>query len=224
MREEFYQDKWKYEQCRKYRIFASSAEYPVKGFHYLLEAMGEITKHYPDAEVVVAGASPFPKQDMFGWLRESVYSKYLKSLIRKNGLEGKIHVLGFLNAAQMKEEFLKSNVFVLPSTIENSPNSLGEAMVLGVPCIASDVGGVTDLMIHKREGYVYQSTAPYMLAHYIMKVFEDGGKAEMLGELAREHAIKVHSPQANLAALIEIYDDMQSEGKMNENFSGDHSI
>ena len=69
----------------------------------------------------------------------------------------------------MKERFLKSNVFVSPSTIENSPNSLGEAMLLGIPCISSDVGGVKNLLKHEEEGYVYQTDAPYMLAYYVKK-------------------------------------------------------
>ena len=99
-----------------------------------------------------------------------------------------------------------ANVFVMPSTIENSPNSLGEAMLLGTPCVAADVGGITNMMTHGTEGYIYQSTAPYMLAHYIKEVFAMGDKAEAMGKAAAKHARITHDPQKNLEDLLAIYE------------------
>lgn len=202
LRQPFYQDSWTYKKCQKHRIFASSCGYPVKGFHYLLEAFREVVKQYPDATLAVTGESYLKTSP----LRESGYHRYLAKLTRQYGLEGKIEFLGSLDAEGMKEAFLSSNVFVLPSTIENSPNSLGEAMVLGVPCVASDVGGVAGLMDHGQEGFVYQSTAPYMLAHYIRQVFAMGDRAGKLGQAAQTHGRKTHDPQENLRQLLEIYD------------------
>lgn len=66
-------------------------------------------------------------------LKISGYGKYLRKLMEENGLEDKITVLGQLSDVQMKEAYLNSHVFVCPSALENSPNSLGEAMLLGVP-------------------------------------------------------------------------------------------
>jgi glycosyltransferase involved in cell wall biosynthesis len=207
LRGAFYDGQWEYENCRKHRIFASSCSYPVKGFHYLLEAFAEVVKAYPDATLAVTGQSCFPVsfQDR---LRQSSYQKYLADLIRRYGLEDKVEFLGGLSAERMKENYLKANVFVLPSTIENSPNSLGEAMLLGVPCVASDVGGVTSVMKHNEEGYIYQSSAPYMLAYYIKSVFDMGEKAEKMGLAARVHARITHNPENNLQQLLKIYDEL----------------
>lgn len=204
LREPFYEGQWRYDHCRKHRIFASSCLYPVKGFHYLLEAFGEVAKNYPDATLAVPGKS-FLTADK---LRRTSYQKYLAALARKYGLADKIEFLGSLSAAQMKEAFLNANVFVLPSTIENSPNSLGEAMLLGAPCVASDVGGVANLMTHNHEGYLYQSTAPYMLAHYIRQVFDLEDGAEALGAAAKAHAAVTHDPEKNLRGLIAIYHEL----------------
>lgn len=201
LRETFYTGRWEYAGCQKHRIFASSCAYPVKGFHYLLEAFAEVLKTYPDAELAVPGKS-FLKGDR---LRQSSYQKYLAVLARKYHLEDKIEFLGSLSAEGMKASFLSTNVFVLPSTIENSPNSLGEAMLLGVPCVASDVGGVTTLMRHNAEGYVYQSTAAYMLAYYIQKVFAMEDSAQAMGAAAGAHAAQTHAPEDNLNALLAIY-------------------
>ena len=197
----FYEEQWSYETCRKHRIFASSCVYPVKGFHYLLEAFAEVAKWYPDATLAVPGSNYMTGNP----LRRSSYQAYLAELTEKYGLEDRIEFLGSLDADGMKNAYLQSNVFVLPSTIENSPNSLGEAMLLGVPCVAADVGGVTTMMKHKEEGCVYQSTAAYMLAHYICGVFDMEEHAESVGLAARSHARKTHDPQQNLQDLLAIY-------------------
>lgn len=207
LRDAFYEGQWKYENCQKHRIFASSAAYPVKGFHYLLDAFAEVLKSYPDATLAVTGQSCFPN-GLNDCLRQSSYQKYLAKLIRKYGLEDRVEFLGNLSAEQMKENYLNANVFAMPSTIENSPNSLGEAMLLGVPCVASDVGGITTVMTHNEEGYIYQSTAPYMLAYYIKSIFAAGKEAETMGLAARAHAKKTHDPETNLQRLLEVYEKL----------------
>lgn len=201
LRRDFYTGQWSYEACRKHRIFASSCAYPVKGFHYLLEAFARVLEEYPDATLAVTGKDP----RTVPFYRRGRYQRYLMTLLEQYHLAGKVEFLGGLSAGQMKAQYLRANVFVLPSTIENSPNSLGEAMLLGVPCVASDVGGVKDLLRHGREGRVYQSTAPYMLAYHIGEIFALEQEAEDLGQAARHHALQTHDPKENLDTLIEVY-------------------
>lgn len=206
LRDVFYQDTWKYDACKKHRIFAPSCSYPVKGFHHLLAAFAQVRKTYPDATLAVPGKSYLKA----GWIRRSSYQNYLAKLTRGYGLEDKIEFLGSLDAAGMKKAYLEANVFAMPSTIENSPNALGEAMILGVPCVAADVGGVTTLMNHNAEGFVYQSTAPYMLAHFINTLFAMEEDAAVKGLAAREHALQIHAPETNLQALLKIYEEIRN--------------
>lgn len=201
LRDPFYQDIWQYDTCMPHRIFAPSCAYPVKGFHHLLLAFAEVLKTYPDAALAVPGKSYLKS----GFLRRNSYQRYLAQLTRQYGLEDKIEFLGSLNAEGMKDNLLKANVFAMPSTIENSPNALGEAMILGVPSVAADVGGVTSLMTHNAEGFVYQSTAPYMLAHFIKTVFAMEAEAAEMGRSARAHALQTHDPETNLRDLLTIY-------------------
>ncbi len=214
LRQEFYQNQWAYNSCKKHRVFASSCVYPVKGFHYLLEAFAAILKDYPDCTLAVPGENPLASTGILNKLRQSMYAVYLKRLIRRYHLENKVEFLGALNAEQMKNAYLSANVFVLPSTIENSPNSLGEAMLLGVPCIAAHVGGVPDMMQHQKDGFIYQPTAPYMLAHYIKKVFSMAETAETLGTNARGHALKTHDSEKNLQELLAIYRKIHESRKI----------
>ena len=208
LRRDFYQGRWAYGSCQKHRIFVSSCEYPPKGFHYLLEALSEVVKRYPDAVIAVPGQSFLGADGLKQKLRRGSYQNYLRKLARCYRLENRIEFLGSLTAEQMKQEYLKANVFVLPSTIENSPNSLGEAMLLGVPCVAADVGGVTTMLVHGQEGFVYPSAAPYMLAHDIHCVFKMEDKAEALGASAAAHAAVTHDPEKNLRDLLEIYREL----------------
>lgn len=201
LRTAFYTGEWTYEKCEPHSIFVSQATYPVKGFHLLLKALAIVKRDYPDMKVRVAGADITKGNIING----SAYTAYIKRLIKKYDLKENIEFLGSQNVEQMKQNMLRTNVFVSPSTIENSPNSLGEGMILGVPCISSDVGGVTNLMLHNEEGYVYPLDETYMLAYYIMDIFANSEKATTMGQKARKHAKKTHDADMNFSQLVEIY-------------------
>ena len=201
LREVFYTGNWSYEQCNKHSIFLSQFSYPIKGFHTFLKALPEIIKNYPDTTVRITGISPFDLPQY----RINSYYKYVKDMISKNNLRQHIKFLGTLDAEQMKNEYLRCNVFVLPSSVENSPNSLGEAMLLGAPCVASDVGGVTDLIEHKTEGFIYPQDEPYMLAHYVCTVFDSPNNATKMGICAKAHAALTHNVENNAQRLVNIY-------------------
>lgn len=205
LRDSFYSGDWSYQSCEKHSIFMSQAATPIKGLHFMLRAMPEILKNYPDAHLYVAGNDLTRTDSLYGKLKISSYAKYIKRLILEYGLEDKVTFTGSLTEQKMKERFLNCNVFVSPSTIENSPNSLGEAMVLGVPCISSDVGGVKNLLKHEEEGYVYQTDAPYMLAYYVKKIFAAEEKSMDLGIAAKKHAQHTYSRELNLNTLLKIY-------------------
>ena len=212
LRQEFYKDSWLYENCRKHRIFLSSLETPIKGFHYLLEAMPIILRKYPDATIAVPGSSFFPRDTKEAFLQQS-YHRYLCRLARSMGLEGKIDFLGYLSPEDMKREYLQCHVFVLPSTVENSPNSLGEAMLLGVPCVAANVGGVGAMLRDQKEGLLYPSTEPLLLANNILQVFDLEEEVEALGAAAQLHARRTHDPETNLITLRTVYDGLTLENR-----------
>ena len=105
----------------------------MKGFHYLLQAMPKILEQFPDAEVYVAGADILKAETWKDALKLPAYGKYLKKLIRENNLEEKINMLGRIDAEEMKKQYLSCQVFVCPSVLENSPNSVGERCFWAYP-------------------------------------------------------------------------------------------
>ena len=172
LRKAFYDgSRWDMDECDSHTIFVSQGYYPIKGLHYMLEALSDIRKFYPDVRLRVAGGVSLNNAGLKNRLKQKNYQRYLAKLIEKYSLAECVEFLPPLKADEMKRMYLKSNVFVSPSSIENSPNSLGEAMMLGVPCVSSLVGGVGNMLINGAEGFTYQHDAPYMLAYYVMEIF-----------------------------------------------------
>ena len=212
LRDAFYENTWTLEGCEKHTIMTSQGSYPIKGLHFMLEAMPLILKKYPDTVLYIAGDNPTKSGSISQKLRQSSYGKYLIELINKYQLHNSVRFTGPLNEQEMCDRYVKSNVFVCPSSIENSPNSLGEAMILGMPCVASDVGGVPDMMVHREEGFLYQVDAPYMLAYYVCEIFADDDLAKKLSSNAKRHAKKTHDRKANKISLIDIYNRIPYNG------------
>lgn len=211
LREEFYEYHWDINNCEKFSIFLSQGEYPIKGLHHMLEAMPLILKEFPSAKVYISGKDITKSESLKDKLLMTYYGKYIKKLIRKLKLTGNIVFTGPLGEKAMCHRYLRSHVFVCPSSIENSPNSLGEAMILGVPCVASFVGGVQDMLRDKEEGFLYQYDAPYMLAYYICEIFKNEDLALRFSKNAREHALKTHDRDENTRTLIKIYNEIVSQ-------------
>lgn len=210
LRTPFYGSQWQLSACQKHSIFLSQGNYPIKGLHYMLQAMPEILKRYPDTQVFVAGDEITRFSTIKEKLKISNYGKYLLELIRQNHLENAVTFCGRLDAQEMLARFLKSHVFVSPSAIENSPNSVGEAMLLGMPVVSSDVGGVHNMLKDGIEGFLYEAADIKALAGHICYIFDEKNQEQVqaMGQRARTHARLTHDPETNYRRLMEIYHEI----------------
>lgn len=201
LRSEFYNSStWNYKNCQKHSIFLSQAGYPIKGLHQLLNSMPLILQEYPDTMIRVAGNDITKHNSFKDFIMYTGYGRYINNLIKKYSLEKHITFIGNLNAEQMRNEYLLANVFVCPSTVENSPNSLGEAQILGVPCISSYVGGAMDMMENNIEN-LYRFEEIEMLAYKVCQIFANKEKQVDM----RNVALNRHDPQINALQLYNIY-------------------
>lgn len=218
LRESFYNNKWDIEKIQRDTIFFSQAAYPIKGLHLMLEALSIIKKERPNIKLRIAGNNILLRVTLTERLKLSGYAKYINSLIIKYNLIKNIEFTGQLNEQQMCQEYLKCNVFVQASSVENSPNSLGEAMILGVPCVASNVGGTSDMLEDKFEGFLYPYTETAMLAYYVLQILNNDSLAEKLGKNARKKAMITHDRKINTDKLIKIYSEIiKGKAKYYEN-------
>lgn len=208
LRNVFYEGKWNCENCIPHSIFISQGDYPIKGLHFVLQAMPYILKEFPDTTVWVSGNNVTKCESIKEKLKLSAYGKYLRKLINENKLADKIHFLGRLDARTMKQRFLDSHLYVCPSAIENSPNSLGEAMLLGVPCAASDTGGISSVFSDGKDGILFEMGNVKALADAVIDMFSNPEKMAEYSENAIRHAKQTHDPDENYRRLLEIYQEI----------------
>lgn len=209
LRDDFYTDEWNYDSCTKNKIFVSQASYSLKGLHFLLKALNFVNNYYPDFSLYIAGTDVTKSgKGLKHKLSLSFYGFYIRHLISKFKLKNKIHFLGPLTSDKIKEQYLSSNVYILPSLIENSSNSLGEAMLLGVPCICSYVGGTPSIVTNDR-GLLYQCDDYYYLAGLINEVFSNSNICKTISKKARAFAKDFYDKESIVDELLKIYSNIQ---------------
>ncbi|MHC4118278.1 MAG: glycosyltransferase family 4 protein [Planctomycetota bacterium] len=193
LRQPFWGARWKLEKCRRHRVIFTNACHPRKGPDVLLDAIPPLRRDYPDIQVCLAGSIS----------NRSGYGRYIRRKIRNLG--GNVVELGALNAEEMTTELVRSHAFVSASFIENSPNALCEAQLVGLPVISSYTGGVPSLIEDGKTGLFFPNGDTPTLAARLREVFENDDLSERLGSQARDAARRRHAPDNVVAALIRAY-------------------
>lgn len=180
----FEKTKWNPDVDKK-RIMCPFMYDSFKGFHILIKAFSLVKKAVPDAVLVLPGDYRRKAESFFQHLKIDDYSKLISKLIEENNLQNSIEYPGYLSAKAMAKEMSQCNIFVMCSTIENHASTLKEAMTLGMPCIASNVGGVFEYAKHDINSLLYRCEDYELLAFYMVKLLNDRKKCEQLANRAR---------------------------------------
>lgn len=209
LRSEFYTYRWSIDRCERHRIFSSSASSPLKGFHLLLQAVAMLREEYPDIKVVAPLATVDMRSSrMRDRLLAEDYANYLKGVIRKLHLQDHVLFMKRLSAPEMAMEYSRAHLFALPSYMENSPNSLGESMMVGVPSVAAKVGGVTSIVRDSESSLLFPVGDAVFLAHQIKRLFSDETLALNISHNARQIADKRHHVEQTTEQYHTIYNNI----------------
>lgn len=213
LRSSFYEEssQWKFEECIKHSVYFSQSSSQVKGLHLVLPILPELIRRYPDTHLYIGGNNPIGKSNIKSLLRRSPLGWYLKHQIKKYKLDKYVTFLGVQNEQQVVQNLKNAHVFLSASLIENSPNSVGEGLVVGVPVVSSDVGGVKDFIKHGENGFIYPVDEPYMIPYYIGKIFDDTELAERFSEAGRESGRRKYSAEDNGQTLLRVYSEILSQ-------------
>lgn len=200
LRRPFYRSVWRPQANGSRVVFSTSSTISSKGTDCLIEALATLhAAGYADVRLRVAGISP-----------TDAASERLVARARKHSVAQSIDWLGRLDADQIAAELARAAVFAYPSHFDNSPNALCEALLVGVPSVASYVGGIPSLLRDGEEGLLHPPGDPYALAGRIRTVIDEPSLAARLGEQARARALRRHNPDSIVDNLLRIYGELVS--------------
>jgi len=206
LRADFYSKKWEVKKCERHSIFMSSGAYSIKGLQLMIQAMSFLVKKYPNLKLYV----PLFNHSNSKWKRlifGNEYNNYISHLINVHQLKANIIFLPRLSAASMADRFLKSHVFALPSYVENSPNSLGEAMMVGTPSVVSHCGGIGSI-VDNESALIFPIGDFRMLAFQIDRIFQSNELATELSQRSQLIAYDRHNVEKTTESYINIYKDI----------------
>ncbi|NVO20121.1 MAG: glycosyltransferase family 4 protein [Bacteroidetes bacterium] len=192
----FHLSKWSFNTSKEYTIFSTIRSNIYKGLETIFESMELINQNFP-AQIIrwkIAGIKP-----------EDEIANILERKNKKRFSDINIQFLGSLQTDELISELQLANLFVHPTHADNSPNSLCEAMLLGMPVISTYAGGIPSLIDDKFEGLLIQDGDPFALAGAIMELINDTEYAIKLGANARTRARKRHNPEAITNTVRSIY-------------------
>lgn len=162
---------------------------PEKGHEYLIRAMPRVLKHYPSARLVIAGdGSLEPK---------------LHDLARSLGIEQSVELAGFVN--DIPALLARADLFVLPSLSEALGISLLEAMAAGVPSVASDTGGIPEIITPGVDGLLVPPGDSNKIAVAMLSLLGDRSLASLIGRRAFQTVSERFSAQSQALSTVESY-------------------
>ena len=196
LREPFYSTEWSDHPETPFVIYSTGSAMPIKGTECLIETIGILSRAgMAGVRLRVAGVPS-------GSELEAIYRRFAD----RHHVGDRVKLLGRLDATQLVDELLGCHVYVHPSRIDNSPNSLAEAMLLGVPCVASFAGGIPSMISDGVSGILVPAGDSYAIAGAVRDIRNDREAAVALGRAARATAFARHDPRLIAERMMAIYD------------------
>ncbi|MFC1848232.1 glycosyltransferase family 4 protein [Chloroflexota bacterium] len=144
-----------------------------KGVEDLVPCAAHICSQRPEVRFVIAGDGPLASK--------------MKRMVSAANLDANFRFVGFLNHRHLLEHYQQASVFVLPSYYEGLPLSLLEAMSCGIPVVATDIDGNSEVIADGETGLLVPPGDPHRLAVAILKFLDDDGFRRQIGASARRH-------------------------------------
>jgi glycosyltransferase involved in cell wall biosynthesis len=176
-----------------------------KGVRYLIDALRLVRERVPARLVIVGQGSERPA---------------LEARVRELGLSDAVRFTGFVSAAELEALYRGCSLFVLPAVTDAKGDTEGlgtvllDAMTLGKPVIASNTGGITDIVQDRRTGLLVPERDSAGLARAILQLLEDAVLARKLAEQGCEYARGRFGWDRIVDALIELYGTTASRSQI----------
>lgn len=198
LREAFYNERWDNPYSKgKCILFTTAGENYYKGLETIFYSLYLLQNLEIDVEWRIAGVS-----------RNSNIMSICKRKLGKYFPINGYKLLGSIDEEKLVIELLSTNFYITASHIENSPNSLSEAMILGLPCIASYAGGIGSMIKNDFDGILIQDGDPWVLSGAIIQLMKDKVKQNSISSNARISALKRHDKKVITKQYLNIYNSI----------------
>lgn len=194
LKDDFYAGCWENKMDDTLHLFTTTGSNIYKGIETLIHCADLLDACNIKFRWKVAGVSATDEI-------VSIVRKKMKKNISPN-----IQFMGKVFDDELKRSILGCHLYVSISHIENSPNSLCEALILGAPCIATHAGGIPTFIKNRDTGILIQDGDPYSMAGAIMELKDDDAFAARLGRNARKEALARHDKNKIAQDLLHIYE------------------
>jgi len=159
-----------------------------KGHDVLIQAMPKIINRYPNVKVGICGD---------GLLRPQIEAQVLEL-----GLSKHVKIFGMLS--DVSPVLAAADIFVLPSRSEGLSRALMEAMAAGIPVVATNAGGIKDLIVDGVHGLLVPPEDPERLGDSILQLLDNPEMMMKLSAAARAHVLQVHSTDSMCKTYYEV--------------------
>ena len=183
---------WEVKSRKEFRFMSVLSPSTYKGFDLILKTAFLLKSKGVSFEWIVCGTS-----------ENETIIKVFEKILKKNFNQNNVSFLGKRTSKELVSFLLDTDLFIHPSYIENSPNSVCEAQILGVPVIAANVGGISSLIENDQTGILFPANDSYYLSEKITSLLANPQKMQQMGENAKNVAEKRHD-RSNILKNIEL--------------------
>jgi len=183
------------DRAEKQVVVVGSAQ-PYKGIEVAISAITRLRASEHKVRLIIVGS--FPSK---GWGAE------IMNRVATAGA-GAVEMAGYLSASEIAARLATADVYLQPSHVENSSNSLLEAMAVGTPCVAASVGGIPSMLRNGKDGLLFPRGNVEVLERQLARLLSNPDLASRLGGAAAERARTTCKPEDVAASAIRIYEDL----------------
>lgn len=164
----------------------------LKGFEELLTAMLQVRRHRPDARLVLIGRTSREVGTKMEWILST----------------GMIH-----DDDLLRQAYAACDIIVVPSLVDNAPQSATEAAACGRPVVAFNVGGLGEVIEDGVTGFLAGPQDTTALADLILELLSDDALRIRMGEEGRKRAVRLWDPRSVGRRYLEFYEAFLAQGR-----------
>ena len=168
---------------------------PAKGQHIMVEAISLLRQRGMPVRLRLVG--------------DGVLRRSLEEQAKRLGVEANVVFAGFCNNARLAGLYRDADVFVMSSFAEGLPVAMMEAMAMGLPCIASRITGIPELVADGETGILVTPSDAAELAAAVERLHNDRALRQQMGEAGRRKVELEYNIETNTARLAQILQDAE---------------